>query len=54
MEGLSGPLKDQSRNGPHWSWGKGGFDSLAGERVLKWGKWIGGQGRARKDTKGDA
>ena len=51
MEGLLGPLKDQARVGKGWVLGRqGGFASLAGTKKLKWGKRIGGQGRARKDT----
>ena len=29
-----GQVGDKAGNGPHWSWGKGGFASLAGEKEV--------------------
>ncbi len=46
--GLLGYTKhvgDKAGNGLHWSWGKGGFASLAGER--RFGKEMGERGAGR-------
>ena len=45
-----GQVGNKAGSGPHWSWGKGGFASLAGERevgIKKGGK----AGRTRKDLR---
>ena len=43
-------MKDPARNIPLWSWGTGGFASLAGAKDVEIGKWgkVGEVGHARE------